>query len=88
MKAIKYSIPELAKDGQMNCNKGLDFLLHELCVQRATFFVIGKSLYVVDDKSNKGLQSLFEFINVDPKDVESTGVVELECDIQQKVKLL
>lgn len=86
MKAIKFQVP--GADAQETEKKGFEFFVQELFIQNATFFKIGNVMYVVNDKRHKGLQSLLDFINVEPKSVTSLGEVELECDIQQKVKLL
>lgn len=86
MKAIKFQVPSV--DAQETAKKGFEFFVQELFMQDVTFFKIGHVLYVVNDKGNKGLQSLLDFINIEPKSVTSFGEVELECDIQQKVKLL
>lgn len=86
MKAIKFQVPGV--DAQETAKKGFELFVQELFIQNATFFKIGNVMYVVNDKGNKGLQSLLDFINVEPKSVTSLGEVELVCDIQQKVKLL
>lgn len=86
MKAIKFQVPGV--DAQETAKKRFEFFVQELFMQDVTFFKIGNVMYVVNDKGNGGLQSLLNFINVEPKSDTSLGEVELECDIQQKVKLL